>query len=657
MNKIKTLVPALLLIILTSFNLQAQNFSFNNYDWNDNDLTVTIPDQYKTENEAILNRIVKVEIVSEKSGAIQYYLIHDKVYVNADDAIERNNKIFISVDEDENLLRTKVRVLLKNGKTIVLNQKDIKEEFDQEKGIRYHYFAVNGLEKGAIIEKIVIKQQIPQINGCSHRIQDKFPIAHFDFQLIYPSHLVFKTKSLNGLSEPIMTHDTINARTTLQLNEQNIAALNQNEKYANWNNQLRMFRYKLDENRYSGAKNLYNFKTFATNVYDRFNTELEKKDAKALAEFCSTIPKSEDVQEQIWNIENKIKKTIIYNKYLNSNTGLAETLKVKQGNGADILQLYASIFKYYKIENNMVFTSDRFKIPFQEDFESYENLSENLFYFPGIKKYMSPTELEFRIPFFPATLANNKGLFIKTRIFGGMAMGVGEVNFIEIPGIESNRDFMDITVDFSQDIENPIVTEKISYGGYSAINMQPIKDFVDAEQYKTILKSIAENYSTQKNFKSLKAENDGTDYIGKKPFVLNLNFEGNDLVKKAGNTYIFSAGLIIGKQNELYQETKRMMPVEIDYPHAYTRKIRLILPPGVTVKNLEKLNMDYKTIINGNTQAAFTSQYVQSTNEITIQNEEYYKLTHYPLDSFEQYRAVINAAADFNKIVLILNKN
>lgn len=656
MNSKKNNWWSFFLLIFSVTHLSAQDYTFKNYDWDEKDVSINVPEQYKNENETILSRIVKIQLVSEKNSAVQYYLLHDRIYINADDAIERNNKVYISLDSDENLVSTKVRVILKNGKTIVLNQKDIKEEVDEEKGIRYHYFAVNGLEKGSVIEKITIKEQIPQINGCSHRLQDRYPIAHMDFQLIYPNHLVFKTKSLNGLSEPMMSHDTINNRITLQIKDQNIAALNDDEKYSNWNNQVRMFRYKLDENKYSGAKNMFNFKAFATNTFDRFNTELDKKESKAIADFCGSIPKSNDVQEQIWNIENKIKKNVVYNQYQNSNPGIIETLKIKQGNQIDMIKLYLAVFKYFNIENNMVYTSDRFNIPFQEDFESYENLSNVLFYFPVIKKYISPTNLEYRIPYFPSGLANNRGLFIKSRMFGGVAMGVGEINFIEIPGIEYTHDHMDITVDFTQDIENPSVTEQLSYGGYTAITMQPLKDFVPADQYKTILKSIAENYSTQKEFKTLKAGNDGIDYIGKKPFLLDFNFDGADLVKKAGPTYIFSVGLIIGKQNELYQESKRMMPVEINYPHSYTRKIHILLPPGLSVKNLEKLALDYKTVVNGTTQAAFTSKYSQTGNEILIENEEYYKSVSYPLEQFEQYRSVINAAADFNKIVLVFNK-
>jgi hypothetical protein len=215
---------------------------------------------------------------------------------------------------------------------------------------------------------------------------------------------------------------------------------------------------------------------------------------------------------------------------------------------------------------------------------------------------------------------------------------------------------MDITVDFTQDIENPLVTSNMTYGGYSGLNFQPIKDFVSADQYKTMLKNISENYTLQSEYKTLTTENDGTEFIGKKPYKLNLTFDGKDMIQKAGPNYLFSVGQTIGKQMELYQKDKRILPIEIHYPHYYTRKIKILLPEGATIKNLDKFVMNFKTDLDGKTEAAFTSNYTQNKNEITVENTEFYNLINYPLASFEQYKAVINAAADFNKIVVIVSK-
>ncbi|RZJ29831.1 MAG: DUF3857 domain-containing protein [Flavobacterium sp.] len=636
--------------------LFAQEFSFKNYDWETKPGAPSIPAQYKDENEVILERNQKVEYAVSGNSVNQYTLLHEKTYINSDDAIERNNRVYLPFALNESVLTNKVRVILKSGKVITLDKKDIKEETDEERGIKYNYFAVTGLEKGAVIEKIFVLSEMPELKGQTIKMQDEYPIAKLNFELIYPEHLVFKYKTYNGLAEPVLDTAKVKEKVVLSVNEKDIPGLDNDEKYSNWNLKLKMLRFKLDANLANRGRNLYNFKEFATNIHERLNPELDKREQKAIDEFCKTIPKSTDPQDQIWQIENKIKKTIIFNKFIDSKEKLSDVIKTKQANEVDILKLYLAVFHNFKIENNVVLTSNRYKIPFDTEFESYENLNELLFYFPSVKKFLTPTEVEYRIPLIPATVANNNGLFVKEKSFAGVNMGIGEVGFIDIPGTDITHDVMVITVDFTKDIENPLVTTKINFGGYSALNFQPIKDFASADQYKNVLKSIAENYTVDTEYKTLKTENDGTEFIGKKPFVLEVTYDGKDLIQKAGDNYLFSVGQTIGKQMELYQENKRTMPIEIDYPHSYARKITIILPKGATVQNLDKINLDYKTDLNGNTEAMWKSGYTKTGDEVVINNTEYYKVVNYPLEKFEDYRAVINAAADFNKIVLIVKK-
>jgi len=642
--------------IALSSLLFAQDYSFKNYDWNSKESKVEIPEKYKNENEVILDHTEKIEFVVAGKIARQYHLMHEKIFINSDDAIERNNKIYIPFSLNESVLLNKARVILKNGNVIYLDKKDIKEEVDQEKGLKYNYFAANGLEKGAIIEKLYVLEESPEFTGQTIKMQEEYPIVNLNFELIYPNYLIFKTKCYNGLSEPTLDDKKIEKTTVLSVTEKNIPALDNNEQYSNWALQIKLFRYKLDSNQISGGRNLNNFKEFATNLYTRLNPELDKKQQKTLDEFCASIPKSNDLQEQIWNIENKIKKTINYDRYIDPKENFSDIIGTKQANQTDILKIYLAVFKYFKIENNIVLTSNRYKIPFDKDFESFENLSELLFYFPSIKMYLTPTEIEYRIPLFPYTIANNNGLFIKEKAFAGTKMGIGEVNFIQIPGNDISHDIMNITIDFTQDIENPLVTSNLTFGGYSGLNFQPIKDFASAEQYKAVLKDIAKNYTAEAEYKTLTTKNDGTDLIGKKPFVLNVTFDGKELTKKAGTNYLFSVGETIGKQMEFYQENKRTLPVEIDYPHLYTRNIKILLPKGATVKNLDKFVMDYKTKVNGNTEGGFTSKYTKTGDEILVENTEFYNVINYPLDQFDDYKAVINAAADFNKIVIVITK-
>jgi hypothetical protein len=642
-------------VILLSIPGFAQDFSFKDYHWEEKNTAISIPPQYKDDKEVILLRNTKIELAVKGKSATQYYMIHEKKYINSNEAIERNNRVYIPFKIDESVIETKLRVILKDGKVLLFDKNDIKEEIDEEKEIKYTFFAITGLDKGSVIEKIFILEENPELEGKTFKLQSNIPIIRNEFQLIYPKHLKFKTKCYNGLAEPVIGVAKDTLKGTLTVAEDNIPGIEDDEKYSNRDLKLKLFRYKLDENHYTGAKNISSYAKFTSNFFDRINPELDKKQQKLIEDLCSQIPKSNDTQEQIWNIENKIKKTINFNKYSNSFETIGDILKAKQANKIDMLKVYLAVLKQYNIESKVVLASNRYEIPFDKDFESYENLDECLLYFPSIKKYLTPTEIEYRIPFFPDPLGNNNGLFISQKMFGGVAMGISEVSFIELPSAEITRDIMDITVDFTEDVENPKITTDVTFGGYTAINFQPVKDFASADQYQAFLKSIAKNYTLDAEYTSLKTENEGLDYVGKKPFIMKIAFDGKELVQKAGGNYLFSVGKLIGSQMELYQENKRVLPVEIDHPHSYVRNIKIKLPKGMKAKNLEKFVMDFKTQIENKAQAGFVSNYSEKNGEINVTNSEYYNVVNYPLENFTDYKNVINAAADFNKIVVILS--
>lgn len=652
-NKVKKLV----VLFLFSTPLFSQESVLNDYDWEKNMLKYESINKYEKENEAILKKTIKFEYFPLKEGITQYYLSHQVIFVNSDDAVNNYNKIYLPSNSGEKLLKCKVRVRLKNGKEFDVDTKDTKEEVDEEKEVKYTYFAVNGLEKGAVIEQLFLFEQTPDLKGKTVFMQGELPIDEFNFSVIHPKHLVFKTKSYNGISEPTIDTEQYNDKTVLSILDNNIAALKDDDKFSNWKNHVKMFRFKLDENTVYKTKNIYNFKTFSINVYENLNKEIDKKSIKSIDDFFKFIKVSSDEQETIWAIEDKIKKSINYSTYFDTKENLSKVIETKQANQSEIVKLFINSFKKFNIQYQIVFASDRFTVPFDKDFESYENLDEVLFYFPKINKFLFPTGANFRIPLIPSELADNNGLFIKTKEYSGVIMPFSEVNKITILDGNYTKDIMNIVVDFTKDLQNPIINTNIEFGGYSNVNLQPIKDFVEKEQYQTILKDIAENYTGSSEFIKLETKNDGLEYMGKLPFTLSVTFEGKNLIKKAADNYLFTIGATIGKQTELYQESIRKLPIEINFPHTYVRKITLILPNNVTVKNLDKLIMNNSLVMNNKKEAEFSSTFKKEENNIIVENTEYYNVVKYPLEYFDTYKGVINAAADFNKLVIVLTKN
>jgi hypothetical protein len=114
--------------LLFTVSLNAQDFTFQNYHWDDKNTVIDIPAQYKDEKEVVLSRVTKIELASKGKGAAQYYMVHERTYINSNDAVERNNKVYIPFKMNESVIETKVRVIQQNGKVTLFDKKDIKEE-------------------------------------------------------------------------------------------------------------------------------------------------------------------------------------------------------------------------------------------------------------------------------------------------------------------------------------------------------------------------------------------------------------------------------------------------------------------------------------------------------------------------------------------------
>ena len=111
---------------------------------------------------------------------------------------------------------------------------------------------------------------------------------------------------------------------------------------------------------------------------------------------------------------------------------------------------------------------------------------------------------------------------------------------------------------------------------------------------------------------------------------------------------------MIGPQSELYSENKRKLEIENNFNRQYNRTISFKIPAGYAIKNPEALKMDVNCLRDKDKIFAFASDYAIQGDKLTIKVHETYDSINHPAAGYEDFRKVINAAADFNKITLIL---
>jgi hypothetical protein len=107
----------------------------------------------------------------------------------------------------------------------------------------------------------------------------------------------------------------------------------------------------------------------------------------------------------------------------------------------------------------------------------------------------------------------------------------------------------------------------------------------------------------------------------------------------------------------MYQERQRQMPAEMPFPHQEFRTITLHIPDGYTIKNVKDLNFNVSYPSGDSPTMSFTSDYSLNGSILVVHIKELYRSLVYPLSQFEDFKKVINTSADFNKVVLVLEKS
>jgi len=196
-----------------------------------------------------------------------------------------------------------------------------------------------------------------------------------------------------------------------------------------------------------------------------------------------------------------------------------------------------------------------------------------------------------------------------------------------------------------------------AFFGDIAQNFQSFWSFFNTEKKVEILKSVFNMGTENVSINSYKLTHDKPEDIGSKPLLWDLDITANALVELAGNDLIVNIGQTIGTQSQLYQENARKLPINVGVLHSYYRKITFIIPEGYSVKDVSDINMNVVMLNDGKPSCIFTSTAELKDRTVVIYSTEYYTDPTYPVSRYEEFRKVINAAADFNKKTILLTKN
>ncbi len=647
----------IILILLFTFHLgfsQDKPF-YESYDWDKSPAYNIKTSNDKEEMAAVKEKIV-TEFHFEGDAFVEYFLEHKVLWLNSDDKIEQYNKVYLPFSSNSSLMVNKARVINEKGEVIDLDESKILTADDEETGRTYKYFAFEGVTKGSYIEYIYVVKRIPIYKGMRLSFQSSYDKNKVEFDLFSPKNLLFKFKSINNLPE-VKQDTTLKSKAHWKLSVDNLKKLVKEELSA-YNASRGGLIYKLDANIANGVSDISSYSKVAQNLYTYYYAEPEKKTAKLINAFVSELK-----LDQEKTLDDKIRKTDYYlktNFYISQTsdpnlTDLQQILKKKVTNSRGIVKLYIALFKKLGIKNELVITSDRDEVKFDKKFEANTFLKEFLIYFPKTKKYLSPDQFGSRYGFPPASLTDNYGLFIKEVTVGKFNSAIGKIKYIK--PIKAKQTFDKMLLDISFDADNVaknIIHYEREFHGYYAMSIQPFTHLIKGEEREKMIDGLAESINKEIEVTNRKLENDKPELFGEKPLRFIIDLTSEALVEKAGRKYLFKLGEVIGRQVELYQEKKRTLKVEEQNQRSYYRTIKITIPEGYKISNLDDINIDNSYTEKSKEYFSFKSSYEVSGNVVTVTANEHYRKNIIPVKLYEEYRKVINSAADFNKIVLLL---
>ncbi|MGK0458855.1 MAG: hypothetical protein ACJAVE_001841 [Polaribacter sp.] len=647
---------SLLVAVLCTFQMVFSQDApyFESYDWEENPSYVV--EEGSTEDMIAVKEKTVTEFYFQKKDLVEYFLEHKVLWLNSDDAIEEYNKIYLPFSSRAELQVNKARVITPDGKLINLDQSKILTSEDEETGRTYKYYALEGITKGSFIEYMYVVKRSPSYTGDKVYIQDSYKKDKVEFDLFSPSNLLFKFKSFNDLPE--VERDTLTTeKLHYKLHVAKIEKL-ESEYQAPFNASRAFLVYKIDKNTAGKGNDMVSYSNVSQNLYSTYYPDYSKKTKGLLSGFIKELELPENANEE--SIARKLDffiKVNIYSQdvYSDDLKDLDQILTKKVANETGVIKLYIAVLRLLNVKHELVLTTDRKQMKFDTEFEATNFLTDFLLYFPKSKKYLSPNASGTRFGFPMPYMMDNYGLFMKEVVIGDFKSAVGEIKYIEPVKAEEIIDIMKVTIDFNtENLTENIVNFDRAFSGYYAMNIQPFMHLIQGEKRDELVDNFIENITKELEIQTRKIVNDDSELFGVKPLQFIVDFTTEAFVEKAGRKYLFKLGDLIGQQVQLYQEKERVLPLEEQFHRSYFRTLTIHIPEGYKITNLEDINIDNLYAKNDEELFSFKSSYKLNGNTLTVIADEHYRENIVTVPMYEEYRTVINSAADFNKIVLLL---
>ncbi|SEP91887.1 DUF3857 domain-containing protein [Flavobacterium urocaniciphilum] len=630
------------LVIFTLLFVSTIGFSqeIKSYTWDIKPTFKNIPEEYKNQPAVVLfdKRWVHTRIGGYSFAS--FTMNHCAIKINKAEEINNYNKIKA---EDNGFIRDTrdfhARIIKPNGEIKVLPQeKIVKKEIDKVQSIVFE-----GVEAGDIIEYYFILKENPSAYGVEV-FQREIPVLYAEFSSTN-SGVYFEKFASNEFKSSINDGKSISYA-------ENIPPFVEEKNAKNLKNLVKLI-YMISV---TNAPDNLNWSNFLPLYFKKPSFAYFKKNqAREFIEKLNVT--SGTIDEKVTKIDAYIKENFDFvwkGEKAKKISNLGDGKQKLTAN--DIFELYGFTFKELKIPYKVVVGMSRF----DGDISNYKFVAplthEFMYYIPDTKKFVSPYEKYLAYGFPMYELQGSSGIFYDP----SKAIGIEGMQFPIAPA-----DFTVIStqnkVVLSEDLSTASIEKIYSTQGYEGQLIRNSVNYLKSNEEEKELLDFLKNRTlsdidakiSKYTFENQEFKNNHTNT----PFIVNLNVNLNESISEnAGNLLLVNIGKVIGKQTNLYQETERKFDVDIAYAKTYKHKIIFTIPEGYEVESFKDLVFDKKMTGKEGQECSFVSTVKTEENQLIVEVNEVYGNITYTVDSYSEYRNIINAAADFAKGNVVLKQ-
>lgn len=642
------------LLITNAINAQTK---YQNYTWDENPAMTNVDTLELKDGAVILKEKRIMEVFANPEDRFEeMHVFHQKVKVTTSAALDRFNKIYIALKDVLEIIDIKARFISASGKITELPQESIKEVENLENKGNYKIFAIEGAEVGGEIEYYyILRKSFDAYQGIF--IQGKIPKYKVEVVLAYPELLEYDIRSYNSFPEFNVIAKSENSE---KLTEQSayidyMPALSE-ERYGYYDCHRMRYEYTMAYNNYRGVLRSYSWAKAGERYLPMY--EFTKKEMQAIRSVVSKEDnKKLPMRDRIRNLENWMKTENQLDREI-PRMELDKAIELKQISPYDATRLMIGFCQEIAADFELVLTCKNEDRNFDPTYNAWNYLFNFCIYFPEIDDFLVPGEVMSRLGVRSVSYMANYGLFLKPISYNEDVSTLAyDVKQLPSDGPFINIDSMHVKLNIDTD---ELTVDAVFDRTFKGLLAQQFQSFwnmvVDEERKEEIITQLFNMGDEQLTINAYELKNSSPEDIAVKPLIWNVNQTADALIEVAGEDLIVHIGKVIGQQAEMYQESERKLPVSVGFLHTYYRNIELQIPDGYVLENPESLNMEVVMNYQGKESCAFLSHYTVEGNVLTIHSEEYYRDYHYPVEEFEPFRDVVNAAANFNKRTILLKK-